>query len=102
LWFRKNNIGNKFGCKVQTTNGFSKLRHAHPCLQNVKVELSTFSRIFSMGFLLAEFVVIKHDKHSGCILFKKLHLKNDGFLILLMLCNKFCIVLKLLKFIKSR
>jgi hypothetical protein len=55
-----------------------------------------------MGFLLAEFVVIKHDKHSGCILFKKLHLKNDGFLILLMLCNKFCVVLKLLKFIKSR
>jgi hypothetical protein len=33
-----------------------------------------------MGFLLAEFVVIKHDKHSGCNLFKKLHLKNDGLM----------------------
>jgi hypothetical protein len=50
-----------------------------------------------MGFLLVEFVVIKHDRHSRCILFKKLHLKDDGFLILLMLSNQFCIVLKLLK-----
>lgn len=50
-----------------------------------------------MVFLLADFVVIKHDRHSGCILFKKLHLKDDDFLILLMLCNKFCIVLKSLK-----
>jgi hypothetical protein len=50
-----------------------------------------------VGFLLAEVVVIKHDRHSGCILFKKLHLKSEGFFILLMLCNEFCIVLKLFK-----